>query len=303
MKVYILQQESRLVVAFVSGQGIFYLPSGSELPRIPQKKKIEAPLFMADEIRESLPGLVQAAEEYASVAVAAKKAEDTFADIRSYLLRKVFAIVTFSSLPRKKRGWEFDMATNFLNEGVKRIRVYTGQDEEALIVSVVKGRKSPESARAGGKRVMFIAASPVKARTVVRTSPSEWGLMISDTAGKRRTTAGKRRTSKQKEEEEIEYCVYCPQSFAEGYIDAHTHFSQLDERRSLLGRAIAGAYGDQGNLAIEIQSPHGWLVLYDMPATVSSAYTTPPHFMVTIAGRRGGNAGNAGDAAVTEEGE
>ena len=298
MKVYILQQESRLVVAFVSGQGIFYLPSGSELPRIPQKKKIEAPLFMADEIRESLPGLVQAAEEYASVAVAAKKAEDTFADIRSYLLRKVFAIVTFSSLPRKKRGWEFDMATNFLNEGVKRIRVYTGQDEEALIVSVVKGRKSPESARAGGKRVMFIAASPVKARTVVRTSSSEWGLQIPGTAGKRRTSK-----QEKQEKQEIEYHVRCPQSFAEKYINAHTDFSQLDERRSLLGRAIAGAYGDQGNLAIEIRSPHGWLVLYDMPATVSSAYTTHPHFMVTIARHRGGNAGNAGDAAVTKKGE
>jgi hypothetical protein len=288
MKVYILQQEPRssLVVSFVSGQGIFYLPPGSELPRIPQKKKIEAPLFMADEVRENLPGLVQTAEEYAAVAVAAKKAESTLADIRLYLLRKVVATVTFSGMPRKKKGWESIMAASFLNEGVRRIRVYAGQDEEALVVSVVKGGESPGSARAGGKRVMFIAASPVEARTVVRTSSSGWGLLIPDTVGKRKA-----------QKQEIEYYVRCPQSFAERYIDAYTDFNQLDERRRSLGRAIAGAYGDQGNLAIEIQSPPGWLVLYDMPATVSSAYTTPPHFRVTIARHRAGN------AAVAEEGE
>jgi len=293
MQVYILQQEPRsLVVSFVSGQGIFYLPPGSELPEIPQKKKIEAPLFMANEVRENFPGLVQMAEEYAAVAVAAKKAEKEFADVRSYLLRKAVAIVTFSGMARKKEGWESVTAADFINKGVKRIRVYAGQ-EEALIVSAVKGRELPESARAGGKRVMFIAAKPVKARTVVRTSSSEWGLMVRDTAGKRKA-------------QEIEYYVRCPQSFAERYINAHTNFNQLDERRESLGRAIAGAYGDQGNLAVEIESPHGWLVLYNMPATVSSAHATSPYFRVTIARRYGSNAGNAdnaGNAAVAEEGE
>jgi hypothetical protein len=117
--------------------------------------------------------------------------------------------------------------------------------------------------------------------------------MVRDTEGKRKA-------------QEIEYYVRCPQSFAERYINAHTNFNQLDERRESLGRAIAGAYGDQGNLAVEIESPHGWLVLYNMPATVSSAHATSPYFRVTIARRYGSNAGNAdnaGNAVVAEEEE